>query len=383
MVQLGCGVTGLVCAEQLERNPKVDEIVLADFRLDAPKAMAERVKSDKISLKKVNARDKDDLKKVLKGSDLVISSVPWELNRKALKAVIEEGADYVDFAIVSDSFDEFKDFVSMCEDSGSTGITAMGEDPGMSDIFARYAADNLDTAEETHVYDGDSGVAEGFDFFSLWSPVDMLEEATTPAAIFENGKHIYVPPLSRSQDYEFPAPIGPLKVYNTTHEETFLMPAYIKGIKKADFKIAIDDNFAKTANFLRKTGLHSIKPIDVKGTSVRPLDVVASLMPRPVDLTGKVKGYAGIVVEVLGEKKGRRTRGKIWTIVSHERAYELCKSNATGYLVGTGGALGAEMLIAGEVKQKGLIVPEQLPAKRAIERLKAKGLEVFEKFEAV
>ena len=30
IVQFGCGVTGIVFAEHLEKNPKVDEIVLAD-----------------------------------------------------------------------------------------------------------------------------------------------------------------------------------------------------------------------------------------------------------------------------------------------------------------------------------------------------------------
>ena len=380
-MQLGCGITGLVCAEQLEKNRKVDQVVLADFRTDAAEGLAGRLKSDKLSISKVNATNPSDLKKVIKGADVLVSSVPWELNRKIMKTVVGAGVNYVDFCIVSDSFDEFKDYVALCKDAGVTALTAMGEDPGISDSFARYGANKMDVADEAHVYDGDSGVAEGYDFFSLWSPVDMLEEATTPAAIFENGKHVYVPPLSQKMTYEFPPPIGPLTVYNTTHEETFLMPAFIEGLKKADFKIAIDDNFAKTANFLRKIGLHSTKPIDVKGVKVRPLDVVAAVLPRPVELAGKVRGYAGIVVEVIGVRRGERGKIKIWTVMSHEKAYSICKSNATGYLVGVGGAVATEMLIEGDIKQRGLLVPEQLPAEKLISRLPAKGLEVNEKFE--
>ena len=380
-MQLGCGINGLVCAEQLEKNRKVDQVVLADFRTDAAEGLAGRLKSDKLSISKVNATNPSDLKKLIKGADVLVSSVPWELNRKIMKTVVGAGVNYVDFCMVSDSFDEFKDYVALCKDAGVTALTAMGEDPGISDSFARYGANKMDVADEAHVYDGDSGVAEGYDFFSLWSPVDMLEEATTPAAIFENGKHVYVPPLSQKMTYEFPPPIGPLTVYNTTHEETFLMPAFIKGLKKADFKIAIDDNFAKTANFLRKIGLHSTKPIDVKGVKVRPLDVVAAVLPRPVELAGKVRGYAGIVVEVIGVRRGERGKIKIWTVMSHEKAYSICKSNATGYLVGVGGAVATEMLIEGDIKQKGLLVPEQLPAEKLISRLPAKGLEVNEKFE--
>jgi saccharopine dehydrogenase-like NADP-dependent oxidoreductase len=165
-------------------------------------------------------------------------------------------------------------------------------------------------------------------------------------------------------------------VYNTTHEETFLMPAYIKGIRKADFKIAIDDNWAAAANMIRKLGMHSLEPVDVKGVKVRPIDVVVSQMPRPVELAGKVRGHAGVVVEVIGRKKCKRTMVKTWTTMSHEKAWEICRSNATGYLVGAGGAVGAEMVLSGDVKGSGMFVPEQLPAEKFVKRLPSKHLEV-------
>ena len=376
MVQLGCGITGLVCAENLARNPRVDEVVLADVRTDAAKAMAERLGNDKLSVAKVDGTNENDLRRLLKGRDMVVSSMPWQLNRKVLNTAVSIGINYVDFCLTVDSMEDFENVVSMCSDAGVSALTAMGEDPGISDVFARRGANILDSAEEAHVKDGDSGVAEGYEFFSLWSPIDLLEEATVPAAVFRDGKMTYVPPLHKREVYEFPAPIGPLPVYNTIHEETFLMPRFIKGIRNADFQIAIDDGFAGTANLLRKMGLAGLKPVDVKGVKVRPIDVVVALMPRPVDLAGKVKGYAGIVVEVVGTKGGKRKKVKLWTTMSHERAYELCKSNATGYLVGVGGAVAAEMVIDGEVKERGLLVPEQLPAEKFIARLPSKGLEV-------
>ena len=376
VVQLGCGITGLVCAEQLERNPKVDELVLADAKTDAAEAMAARIKSGKISTAKVNGTDPRDLKRLLKGKDIVVSSMPWQLNRQVLDTAIDLGIDYVDFCLPVESMEDFEKVRSECRDAGITALTSTGEDPGISDVFAVHGASKLDVAEEAHVKDGDSGVAEGYDFFSLWSPIDLLEEVTVPAAIFKNGKMTYVPPLSRREVYDFPPPLGPLPVYNTNHEETYLMPRFIKGIKHADFQIAIDDNFAKTANMLRKMGLHSLKEVDVKGVKVRPLDVVVALLPRPVDLAGKVKGYACIMVEVVGLKGRERTKVKTWTMMSHEKAFELCGSNATGYLVGVGGAVATEMLIAGEVREKGLVVPEQLPPDKFIARLPSKGLVV-------
>jgi saccharopine dehydrogenase (NAD+, L-lysine-forming) len=376
VVQLGCGITGLVCAEQLERNPKVDELVLADAKIDAAKALAARIKSGKISTAKVDGTDSKELQRLLRGKDIVVSSMPWQLNRRVLDTAVNLGIDYVDFCLTVDSMDDFEKVRSDCVAAGITALTSTGEDPGISDVFAVHGASKLDIAEEAHVKDGDSGVAEGHDFFSLWSPIDLLEEVTVPAAIFKNGQMTYVPPLSRREVYDFPPPLGPLPVYNTSHEETYLMPRFIKGLRHADFQIAIDDNFAKTANMLRKIGLHSLNEVDVKGVKVRPLDVVVALLPRPVDLAGKVKGYACILVEVVGLKGNERTKVKTWTMMSHEKAFELCGSNATGYLVGVGGAVATEMLIAGEVREKGLVVPEQLPPDKFIARLPSKGLVV-------
>lgn len=383
VVQLGCGITGLVCAEHLEKNGHVNELVLADAWIDAAEAMADRIGSDKLSVQKVDARDEVALKSLLSDCDLLVSAIPGELNRKVLNTAISLGSSYVDFSMCVDSMKEFQELSSEARDNGVTVLTSMGSDPGISDVFARYAADKLDKPESARVMDGDTAVADGYDFFTLWSPLEMIEEVTIPAAVFKDGKMTYVPPLHERQIYEFPEPIGPLPVYNTLHEETFLMSEFIEGLRYADFRIAVDDEFARAANVLRKIGMHSLKKVDVKGVAVRPLDVVVSLMPRPVDLIGKVKGYAGIVVEVEGEKDGKRTRVKVWMAMSHEKAYDLCQSNATGYVVGTGGALGAEMIIDGAVKDKGVIVPEQLPAKEVISRMPAKHIEVKEEMTAL
>jgi saccharopine dehydrogenase (NAD+, L-lysine-forming) len=360
------------------KNEKVDELVLADAKTDTAEGLIARLKNDKLSKVRVDANDSRSVKKILKGCDLLVSSIPSELNMKVFTNVLAAGSDYLDFSVAHEVISEFEKYSKMCKDAGITAITGMGADPGISDVFARYAANKLDSVYEAHVRDGDNGSAEGVDFFTLWSPLDMMEESTTQAAVLRDGEMTFLPPLHKKEIYAFPSPIGSLPVYNTTHEETYLIPKFVEGIKNADFKIAIDDNFVETSNMLRKMGMHSLKKIDVKGTMVRPLDVVVGLMPRPVDLIGKVKGSAGVVVEMLGYKNGKKAMAKVWTTLDHEKAYKMCRSNATGYLVGTGGAVGAEMLISGRVKGKGMFTGELLPAEDYVSRLPGKGLVVRE-----
>ena len=365
-----------MCAEHLAKHPRVDEVVLADARTDAAEKMAARVKTDKFLIKKVDSTKTSELKRLLKGSDLVVSSLPWLLNKKVLETAASMGIDYMDFCLTINTIEEYDPVAKMVKDAGITALTSTGEDPGISDCFARAGANMLDETVETRTMDGDSGSAEGYEFFSLWSPIDLLEETTVPAAVFRDGKMTFVPPLHEKEFYDFPAPLGRLPVYKTNHEETYLMPKFIKGVRNADFRIAIDDGWAAAAKMIKKLGMHSLTPLDVKGVKVRPIDVVVATMPRPVDLIGKVKGMAAIVVEVYGVKDGKKTMVKQWTMMSHEKAYELCRSNATGYLVGTGGAAAAQLLIDGEIKEKGYLVPEQLPAEKLLARLPAMGLEV-------
>lgn len=374
VVQLGCGITGLVCAEQVSKNRRVDSVLLADARTENASKLASKYKHGKFEVAKVDAGDPSSVKRVLKGCDVLICAVPSEMNLKVMLQAIDAGVNYVDFSVSHEILDDFKKYAKLCERAGVTAITGMGADPGLSDVFARHGSDRLDSAYEVHVRDGDNGTAKGIELFSLWSPLDMMEEVTIKAAVCKNRRIEWLPPLHKKEIYPFPEPIGPLPVYNTTHEETFMIPMFIEGIRNADFKIAVDDGFVAAANMIRKLGMHSLRAIDVKGVKVRPLDVVVATMPTPSDMIGKVKGSAGIVVEVLGRKNGERAMVKTWTALSHEVAFKRYGSNATGYLVGAGGSIGAELIVSGAVRDQTLLPPELLPAKKVISMLPARGL---------
>ena len=156
------------------------------------------------------------------------------------------------------------------------------------------------------------------------------------------------------------------------------MPMAIKTLKGASFNICIDDQFARASVTLRKLGMLSKEPVSVKGVSVRPIDVVVAMMPSPVDFAEKVRGHTGFAVEVTGTKSGQKTRIRLWTIMSHAKVYELHRTNAGAYYVGTGGAVASDMFIDGEVKEKGFVIPEQLPTESYIRRLRAKGVDFNE-----
>jgi len=368
-----------VCAEHLAKNTKIDSLVLADAKTDAADLLARRLMKDRVSVEKVNGTDPKALKNLLKNCDIVIATMPWRLNRIPLEVAAKVGTNYLDFGMPLDSTGpEFDKLDKMCREAEIAAMIGMGEEPGMSDVFAMHAASKLDRADEAHTYDGDTGTVDGLEFFSLWSPVDLLDETSVPAAVFREGRIEFIPPLSAKQVYDFPQPLGPLPVYKTNHDETYFMPMGIKTLRNASFNIGIDDKFANMSVMLRKMGMLSKERIDVKGVKVRPLDIVTAMLPSPADLSEKVRGHTGFAVEVIGEKHGRKTKVRMFTTLSHEKAYELHGTNAGAYYVGTGGAIATEMFIDGEVKDKGFVIPEQLPTESFMCRLGPKGIEFKE-----
>jgi saccharopine dehydrogenase (NAD+, L-lysine-forming) len=379
VVQLGCGICGLVCAEHIAEHPRVESLTLADKNTEGADRLAAKLGRGSVTVQKVDGTNAEELRSLLEDKDIVVATMPWRLNRLVMDLTISLGVDYVDFGMPFDSTGpEFDRYSDRCREAGITAMVGMGEEPGISDVLAVHGASRFQRVDEAHIYDGDTASVDGLDFFSSWSPVDLLDETSVPAAILRDGKIEFIPPLSRRIVYDFPEPVGSLPVYSTNHDETYFMPTAIKGLKHASFNIGIDDRFAQAATLFREWGLLGKEAVNVRGTEVVPLHVVAALLPRPEEFAGRMRGDTCFVVELTGEMDGRNTKLRQWTMMSHDEAYGLCGTNAGAYLVGTGGAVATEMLIDGEVKEKGIVIPEQLAVQSYLERLAAKGVTIME-----
>ena len=103
----------------------------------------------------------------------------------------------------------------------------MGVEPGLSDVFARYAADELfDEIEEIGVRDGANLTVDGYDFapsFTIWT---TIEECLNPPVVYEADRGWFTTePFSEPEVFDFPEGIGPVECVNVEHEEVLLVPA--------------------------------------------------------------------------------------------------------------------------------------------------------------
>lgn len=178
------------------------------------------------------------------------------------------------------------------EAAGRLALVGMGVEPGLSDVFARYAADELfdeDGIEEIGIRDGADLVVDGYDFapsFSIWT---TIEECLNPPVVYEEGRGWFTtPPFSEPEVFDFPEGIGPVECVNVEHEEVLLVPRWLKA-KRVTFKYGLGDEFIGVLKTLHKLGLDRTDPVTV-GTgggkaAVSPRDVVAACPTRPASGT--------------------------------------------------------------------------------------------------
>jgi saccharopine dehydrogenase (NAD+, L-lysine-forming) len=195
------------------------------------------------------------------------------------------------------------------EEKGLLAFVGMGVEPGLADVFARYASDHLfSEIDEIGVRDGSNMVVTGYDFaptFSIWT---TIEECLNPPVIWEKDRGWFTtPPFSEPETFVFPEGIGPVECVNVEHEEVLLMPRFID-CKRVTFKFGLGDEFIGVLQTLHKLGLDRTEPVTVRGHEVSPRDVVAACLPNPADLTDEIQGKTCAGIWVTGTGKDGNPR---------------------------------------------------------------------------
>ena len=360
-------------AQHLCASDAVADVILADVDGDLAKRTASRLKSPKAHGTQLDASDGETLRRTMRGCGLVINAALPQFNRAVQAAALTEGLNYLDPA--NDSRDPFVDSDTW-KAAGLTAICAMGEDPGLSNVFARHAADGMERVDSIKVRDGDTASSPDYPFIALFSPETFVEETLAPSRIWRDGKYDSVPPFGELETFEFPAPIGSLPVYSVDHEEVDTLPRFIgKGVRYVDFKLALDPPTVQTLKLFRD--LHLLEPGPPGGPN--PRRALFSALPKPADLAGRVDGYAAILVEVAGEKGGHDVVHTIYAILGHREASQRFGATATAYLTASGAAAGAILLVSGSIREKGKLSPENLDPKPFFPLLRKFGIDVKER----
>lgn len=259
--------------------------------------------------------------------------------------------------------------------AGRLALCGMGVEPGLSDVFARYAADHLFTdIDEIGIRDGANLVVEGYDFapsFSIWT---TIEECLNPPVIWERDRGWYTtPPFSEPETFEFPEGIGPVECVNVEHEEVLLIPRWV-GAKRVTFKYGLGDEFINVLQVLHKLGLDKTDKLRVGGAEVSPRDVVAAGLPDPAGLGDRMRGKTCAGTWVTGTGlDGEPKAVYLYHVVDNEWSMLEYGSQAVVWQTAINPVVALELLATGAWSGSGVLGPEAFDAVPFLDLLTAYG----------
>lgn len=321
----------------------------------------------------LDAADEGVLRRAMKDREIVINTSLPRFNPGIQRAARDLGLHYLDPA--SETGNPFADS-DLWERRGLTALIGMGEDPGLSNVFARYASDGMDRVESIKVRDGDTAASPDHPFVPLFSPETFVEETLASSRIWRDGAYESIPPFGASETFEFPEPVGRQPVYSVDHEEVDTLPRFIgKGVRYVDFKLALDATTVQTFKLFRDLGL--LGPGPPAGPS--PRKTLFAALPKPADLAGHVDGHAVVLVEVVGEAHGVRVVDTVYSMLGHREAFERFGATATAYMTGAGMAAGAILIANGTIRGRGKLSPECVDPRPFFPLLRSFGIPVHER----
>jgi len=373
---IGVGGVGEAIAKIGHQRPWLEKMVLADYNLERAYTVQKQLgANEKFPVERIDARDVNQTIQIARkhGVDLIMNAVSNFYNDNIFDAAYEAGCNYLDMAMSDDGANmgsyQWKQ-AEKWERKGLQAILGNGMDPGVSDIFAKYASVELfDEIDEIGIRDGAALEVRGYEFAPAFSLLDAIEECTNPPIIWEKERGWYsIPAFENVEIFDFPEGIGPLEVVDVEHEELVLIPRYIP-CRRVTFKYGLGEKFIEVIKVIKMLGLHQKEAIDVKGVKVAPIEVLAACLPPPDTLGDKMSGKTCVGAWVTGKKDGKQREVYIYQSTDNEESMRDYGCQAVSLQTGTGPVIVMELLAEGIWQGKGVFGPEAFDPRPFMRRM--------------
>ena len=373
---VGVGGVGEAIAMIAKAKSWVEQIVLADYNFLRLQEVQGKLGDEKrFPIEKVNANHQEEIESLARKYhvDLIMNACDPVYNVPIFEAAYNYGCSYMDMAMTlsephpSDPFNlcgiklgdyQFERSKSW-EQKGLLALVGLGVEPGMANVFARYAQDYLfDEIEEVGIRDGANIEVKGFEFapnFSIWT---TIEECLNPPVIWEKEHGWFTTqPFSEAEVFEFPGGIGNVEVVNVEHEEVLMIPRWVKS-KRVTFKYGLGDKFINVLKTLHMIGLDRKELIKVKDISVAPRDVVAACLPDPAHLGNQMFGKTCAGTWIKGIKDGKPRQVYLYQVADNEECMTKWGCQAVVAQTAFNAVIGWELLNTAIWSGVGVLGPE-------------------------
>lgn len=354
----GAGAMGRIAVRTLTEFSDIDQITIADYNEERAHEVADALASSKIEVKQIDVNDEERLRRLLHGADTVLNAVEYVFNLPVLRACIQEKVHYADLGGLFHMTRKLMDMSSEAEAAGIAAIVGMGGTPGVTNLLARAAVDQLDRVDSIKVQLGcGDETPSTAPLVAPYSIRTILDEFTKEPQVFQDGTWYPQKPLSGVEEMVFPLPIGRATATYSLHSECATFPVSFrdKGIRHVSFKIAFPPDFMTKLKFLVDLGFGSGEPISVQGVKVSPREVLAQLLDMVPAEDVEPQDCDVLRIVAAGEADGQPVEITNQIVVLPYRRWGI---SAGALDTGTPLAIAGRMLANGEITRRGCFGPE-------------------------
>lgn len=397
---IGAGGVGNAIAKISARRSFFEAIVVSDYDQARAEATVQWIRdrhgeqvAARFTATRIDASDAESVAAVAREhrATHVMNAVEPKFVESIFAGAFAAGADYLDMAM-SLSHPHDTDPYSRTgiklgdaqfaqadhwEAAGRLALVGMGVEPGLSDVFARYAADELFShIDELGTRDGanlvvrdENGTEIFAPSFSIWT---TIEECLNPPVVWEKDRGWFTTaPFSEPEVFDFPEGIGEVECVNVEHEEVLLMPRWLDA-ERVTFKYGLGDEFIGVLKTLHLLGLDSTDPLRVRSAAgpveVAPRDVVAAALPDPATIGPRMTGKTCAGVQVTGTGKDGLPRSVyLYHVADNEWTMREYDAQCVVWQTALNPVIALELLATGTWKGAGVLGPEAFPARPYLE----------------
>lgn len=343
---LGCGLVGSTIVRDLASDSDFS-VHAVDLSADALDRLPESVESERADLS-----NQDEIRRVIAEADVVVGAVPGKFGQAMLETVIEAGKPISDISFAPENP---LDLDELAKQKGIAAVVDAGVSPGLSNLAIGRGSALVDRIDEGTIFVGGLPIPRywPYEYRSVFSPTDVIEEYTRPARLVEHGRVVTKEALTEVEPIDFPA-IGTLEAFNTDGLRTLLDTIEADNLKEKTLRYP---GHVDRMRMLRETGFFSDDPVEVEGVAIVPRRLTEKLMfehwHRPEDELE----LTVLRVDVAGQKSGQRTHYR-FELLDHTDLET--KTSSMARTTGFPCAIIARMLARGEIRQAGVLPLEIL-----------------------
>jgi lysine 6-dehydrogenase len=342
IIILGAGMVGRAIAIDL---CKEFEVISADINKDNLSLL----KNFPIKTLRKDLSSSQNIKSLIKNSDLVISAVPGFMGFKILKTVISSKKNIVDISFFAE--DPFE-LDKLAKKMNVTAIVDCGVCPGLSNIILGYHNQRMKIENYECMVGGLPAKKEWpYKYKAFFSPSDVIEEYIRPARILENGKIIIKEAMTDPELVTFNE-VGTLEAFNTDGLRSLLTTMKIPNMIEKTLRYP---GHIELMKIFRETGFFGSGSVVVSGKKIKPIDLTSKLLfPfwKPEDDEDEftimkicIEGHEGndkkVIEYLLLDRFDKKTRTS-------------SMARTTGYTC----TAAARLLLDGSFNRKGICQPE-------------------------